>query len=424
MQFKTSLSHRAVIAFSLMGALVSLILAAGLYVLTLNMEESLIAEALDVELEDYMARYVDDTDALPPSGTSIQTYVFDSERPTAAPIELQRLEPGLHQIRLGEQGYFVKVRVSRGVRFALLLKDSQIRHRENQFLGFLTGGVLLMTFFSAMLGFWLAGRVVSPVRELARRVSHLNPGDSSVPLSIEFPQDEVGALAHDFDAYRQRLQEFIEREQSFTSDVSHELRTPLTVISGAAEVLLSDHGLGEERRKRVQRVERAAQEMSELVTALLLLAREEEADGTSQGECAVDEVLNQVLDSHHHFLRPGQVEVETNIKAGVYLPIQCALLRVVLSNLVRNAFLYTENGQVRISLDDQGVTVEDTGPGIRGDQLVRVFERYYRGESGSGEGIGLSLVKRICQRWGWEIDINSREGQGTRIRLLFAAKAR
>ncbi|HEC16723.1 MAG TPA: HAMP domain-containing histidine kinase [Sedimenticola sp.] len=421
MRFKTDLTQRAAIAFSLVGALVSLILAAGIYVLTLNMEERLIAEALALELKDYMARYGDDPDAPPPSGASIRAYVFDPGRPTLMPPGLQRLEPGLHQVRLGEQGHFAAVRIDRGIRFVLLLKDTQVRRREQQFLIFLAGAVLLMTLFSAMLGSWLAGRVVSPVRELARRVSRLSPDDSSVRLAVDFPRDEVGALARDFDAYRQRLQEFIEREQAFAADVSHELRTPLTVISGAAEVLLSDPGLDEESRGRVRRVARAAREMSELVSALLVLAREGEAEGTAQGGCAVDEILNEVLDSHRHFLRLGRVELETDIKPGVSLPVQCTLLRVVLSNLVRNAFLYTENGRVRISLDERGVTVEDTGPGIRGDQLARVFERYYRGGAGTGEGIGLSLVKRICQHWGWRIDIDSREGRGTRVRLLFAA---
>ncbi len=419
MPFKTSLNQRAIIAFSLLGTVVSLILAVGLYLMMLNMEEQLIAEALSVELEEYMARYVENPDTVAPSGTSIQLYVVNPHHPTDIPTGLEKLEAGLHQIELEEEGYFVEVRIDQGIRFILLLKDSQIRYREQQFLVFLATAVLLMTLFSAMLGAWLAGRVVSPVRELARRVSYLSPDEPPSSLAIEFPQDEVGALAHNFDAYRQRLHAFIEREQAFTSDVSHELRTPLTVISGAAELLLSDSQLSKEHHKRVQRIQRAVQEMSELVDALLLLAREE-ANGASQGECAVDDILNQVLDSHHHLLHIGPVKVETDIKVGVKQPVPCALLRVVLSNLIRNAFLYTKNGSVRISLDSLGVTIEDTGQGIQDEQLARVFERYYRGGSGSGEGIGLSLVKRICQCWHWEIEIDSCEGWGTRIRLLFA----
>jgi len=76
----------------------------------------------------------------------------------------------------------------------------------------------------------------------------------------------------------------------------------------------------------------------------------------------------------------------------------------------------THQGHVRVRLDEEGVLVEDTGIGIAPDQLQQVFERHYSGPAG-GEGIGLSLVRRICDRYGWQISIESHENRGTLIRL-------
>ncbi len=416
MKFKTSLRYRVTLAFALLGLVVSLSLAGSLYVLTIDMEERLIAETLSAELEDYIARYAIDPEAPPPASTMIRTYVILPEAEDI-PVLLRELGPGLHQVWLEGRGYYAEVRVSDARHFIVLYDDRQIRHRENQFKLFLGVGVLVMTLVSALLGFWLAGRVIAPVGELAARVAALQPEDHPEPLATDYPRDEVGRLAREFDAYVRRLAAFIEREQAFTADVSHELRTPLAVIEGAAEVLLDDPDLGEARRSRVERLARSAHEMSELVTALLLLAREGEGNVSASG-CAVDEVLLQVVEGHKHLLQHQSVEINLDIQAQMILPVECTLLRVVLANLVRNAISYTEHGRVSICLDEKGVSIKDTGIGIPREQMQRIFDRFFTGST-EGEGIGLSLVKRICRRYGWHIDIDSFEGHGTQIRLSF-----
>lgn len=416
MKFKTSLRYRVTLAFALVGTVVSLILAGALYVLTLDMEKRLIAETLSAELEDYIARYEIDPNTPPPASATIRTYII-SPSVKSVPEALRKLKAGLHQVQLEGRDYYAEVRVKAGRHFVVVYDNERIRHREGQSKLFLGVGVLVMTLLSAFLGFWLAERVISPVVALARRVAGLRPKEYPPSLARDFPQDEVGVLAREFDAYQQRLAAFIEREQSFTADVSHELRTPLAVIEGAAVVLLDDPGLSEVQHSRVERIARSAQEMSELVAALLLLAREEKTDVSAPG-CAVEEVLKRVIEGHQHLLRQKSVEIKLDIQAHTTIPVECTLLRVVLANLIRNAISYTEHGHISISLDEKSVSVTDTGVGISQKQIRRIFERYYTGPAG-GEGIGLSLVKRICQRYEWNIDISSHEDHGTTFRLSF-----
>jgi signal transduction histidine kinase len=417
MKFRNKLRSRVALSFAMMGMVVSIGLASALYVLNIDMEEGLVAETLTAELEDYIARYEKDPETPPPASTTIQMYVMTPDDQDA-PDVLRKLGQGLHQVQLDGNAYYAEVRISGGKHFVVLYGDKQLRQRENQLKLFLVMGVVVMTIFSALIGLWLAKRVISPVVVLASRVAGLRSEPHPVNLADDFPHDEVGVLAHEFDAYLQRLAVFIEREQEFTADVSHELRTPLAVIEGATEVLLDDPELDDARRTRVERIARSAHEMCELVTALLVLAREEKKGVTESG-CEVENVLRQIIEGHQHLLRHKPVEIRLSIQAQPVLPVECTLLHVVLANLIRNAIYYTDQGYVDILLDEKGISVTDTGIGISSDEIQKVFDRYYSGATGN-EGIGLSLVKRICHRYGWNIDIQSIEGEGTLFRLSFS----
>ncbi len=417
MKFRTSLRYRVAFAFAFLGTLVSLIIAGSMYVFMLDMEQRLIAETLSTELNDYMVRFALDPDTPPPNSTAMHTVVISIPTDESQAM-LMHLQPGLQQILLKNKHYFAEMREQAGRYFVVLYEDFRSRQRKQQFRVYLIAGVLLMIGLSAVLGFWLAGRVISPVVDLARRVSGLRPKVHLVPLAGDFPEDEVGKLARDFDDYQQRLSEFIERERAFTSDVSHELRTPLTVIKGAAEVLLADGQMDRTRRTRVERIARAVEEATELSSALLLLAREQN-DQLMSSSCDVEKILTRILESHRYLLEHKPVEVRFEIHGQPQVQAECSLLRVVLANLVRNAFSYIKEGYVQVTLEGLYVKIEDTGVGISDASLKRVFEPYYSAQPG-GAGIGLSLVRRICQRYDWDIKIDSREGRGTCIRLCFS----
>lgn len=422
MRFPRSLRLRVAFTFAWFGGLVSLLLAIGLYLAAHDVGQRLIDDTLRAELQDYMARRARNPHSLPPATAMVLGYVL----PHAAgepevPPELSRLAPGRHELRYRDIPYRVTVADRDGTRFFMLYNESLQRRREDRFLIFLAAGVVLMAMMSAAGGLWLAGRVIAPVTDLARRVHDLDLGARPVPLATDFPPDEVGELARAFDDHHRRLRAFIEREREFTADVSHELRTPLAILQGTTEVMLADAQLPERLRERIARMDRAAHDMTELTAALLLMAREDRA-GTDRIEpCAVSEVLQEAVEKHRHLLQNKPVRIELELRAQPRLPAERALLFIVLGNLMRNAFSYTERGEIRIVLTPDSVSVTDTGAGIRAEELNQVFQRHYKGAGSRGAGIGLSLVKRICDRYGWRIAIDSREGRGTEAKLFFTA---
>lgn len=420
MRYPRSLRRRVATAFAAVGGGISLLLAVGLYIGAQDAGERLIDETLYAEMQDYHARRMRNPHSLPPTTVTLLGYVAPAgPNDPVLPAALAARPPGRQHVQFGGIPYRMAIADQGGTRYYLLYNEALFHQRQLRLGAYLAGFVAVMMLISGALAFWLAERVIEPVKELARRVRGIGPDTAHVDLAADFPADEVGELAQAFEQRLDRLAAFIERERAFTADVSHELRTPLAVIRGAAEVLLADATRPEADRQRLERIERAAADMADHSTALLAMAREH--DETRREAVDLADLLQETLDRHHYLLRDKDVAVALEIQARPKLATDPNLLGIVLANLVRNSFTYTERGTVRVCLEATRLSVSDTGTGIPQAALSRVFQRLYKGRHSLGAGIGLSLVKKICDRNCWDIVLDSEEGKGTSVQLRFAA---
>jgi signal transduction histidine kinase len=420
MRRRLSLRLRVAIYFAVFCASLSVLLVIGLFAAAHNVSQRLIDETLRAELGDYMERRSRNPNSPPPASTTLRGYVEAITKPDITiPVAIHSLAVGRHEILLDNIPYRVAIAQQDGLQFYLLFNETRQRVREQRFLFYLLASALAMTLLSAIGGWWLAGRVILPVTNLAYKLSHAD-ADTPPQLSDEsILQDEIGDLARTFDHYLQRLHAFISRERNFTADVSHELRTPVAVIQGSLEVLQSNPQLDGTVRTRLERIERAANDMTELIRALLILAREENTQESSAAECSTALVLHECIERHRPLLTKRDTELVVEIINEPLLTAEPILFSVVAGNLIRNAFTYTESGSITIRLLADRLIVSDTGVGIRSEEMGRLFQRYYRGSASQGSGIGLSLVKRICDRYQWQILIESREQIGTSAQLIF-----
>lgn len=418
LRFSRSLRYRVAVSFAALGGGLSLIIAIVLFLGARDAGERLIDETLSAEMQDYQARRARNPHSLPPATATLLGYISPAGPGELPPPEaLAGRSAGRYHIQLDALPYRLLVADRAGVRYFLLYNEALFRERQYRLGLFLVGFVAFMALASAGVALWLAERVIEPVKELARRVRGIGPDSPPLDLAGDFPADELGELARAFEQSLHRLAAFIARERAFTADVSHELRTPLAVIRGAAEVLLTDETRPVKERQRLERIERAAADMSELTTALLAMARER--DEARREPVDLAHLIQETLDKHRHLLAHRPVEVVLDIQARPALAVDRNLLGILLANLIRNSFTYTERGAVRVTLEDKRLTVSDTGLGIPREALGKVFQRLYKGQHSQGAGIGLSLVKKICDRYGWEIRLDSEEGQGTESVLTF-----
>lgn len=413
-----SLRRRVAAAFAGLGATFSIVLGIGIWMVTLDASRRLMDQTLKAELEDYMARRERNPNSLPPDTASLRGYVTrNADTDDRIPAAIRGLQPGQHEVSLDGVTFRVAVAERAGERYYILFDEERQKVREQRLAGYLSAGVLVMTLLSTLGGLWLAGRVIAPVTELARAVSTAPP-ENPPRLAVEGePDDEIAELAGAFDRYLARLAAFVERERAFAADASHELRTPLAIMRGAAEVLADDPSLSPAQARRVARIERAAAQMSELISALLLLSREEAAP--TEARCDATQIVRDCVARHQPLASERGITMQVDALAPVGLPVPAAMFAIVVANLVHNAIVHTRRGTVAIALSDQRLVVDDTGAGIDKAEIDLVFERYHRGAESPGAGIGLSLVKRICDRHGWRIALDGRPAGGTRATLEF-----
>ena len=334
-----------------------------------------------------------------------------------------RLGDGIHPIvGKNEDGspfsYRLAVRKTPDEWFFLAYDTTDAIRGQEQFKRAIWGSVLLFSLLSLVLGWWSASRVMAPVSELARRLRRSGTSSDPEALAPFFPEDEVGELAKALDDYAGRLTEVVQRDREFNADVSHELRTPLAVIRGAAELMLARPDLDERMRTRLQRIKRAEQQCTDLISALLLLSRNERA----VGQCDVAKVAQQLLESHRAQLGGKPLQLLQEGEASVILDAPESALAVALGNLIGNAVKYTKSGDVVVRVHPGSVEVVDSGPGLSAEDAAKLFQRGYRGTHAGhsqGGGIGLSIVRRLCDLYGWNVRVVPGEERGVIATLSF-----
>src|SRR6056297_1572095 len=411
MQLRHRLKSRIIFSFLVFGTLLSVLFAAAVLFLQAWLEDALIARTLEQELDQYLAELRRNPSVVEPFYTRIEGYVTRPGRAEIVPEIFRGLPSGVHDVSTNGKAYKAAVRKDEDFWAFLTYDVSENRELSRRLVWGLAVAVLLFSLLSLALGMWSAGRVMAPVSNLARRLEALEGDEGEPDLARHFADDEVGRLAAVVDEYSRKLNDLVERDKAFNADVSHELRTPLAVISGATELLLAQPELPPRTRERLLRIARAARQSTDITTALLHLVRAERGSAGVASNQDVGDLVAQLVENYEPLIEGRDLELTVNQTASLNVIAPEAVIAVVLGNLLGNAIRYTQSGEVRIEVDKGRVRILDTGPGIAEDELPQVFDRHFRGRDagGKGSGLGLSIVKRLCDLYGWSIDFANRE---------------
>ncbi len=427
-RYRRRLRSRIILSFVLLGlGLTALFAMATLYVRS-KLENQLIEQTLEREVSNLVQQVEQNPDQSP------FFLIFDAR--TWSPQNAFRVDPayrdlapGIHDVQQKApdgslRDYKVAVRQGvspNGTPFTSLVRYDVTGAAETaeKLVWALVLSVILFSLLSLVLGWWSASRVMSPVSELARRLGYSGDSTKPEPLAPHFPDDEVGELAKALDDYASRLTEVVQRDREFNADVSHELRTPLAVIKGAVELLLSRADVDEKTKSRLLRIQRAEQQCTDLISALLLLSRNERGHGNAD----VARIAEQLLEAHRTQIGAKPLTLRLEGGSGqVVVDAPEAAVNVALGNLVGNAVKYTQQGEVIVRLLEGAVEVIDSGPGLSAEDAARLFERGYRGshaEHSQGGGIGLSIVRRLCALYGWNVRVVPGKERGVIATLSF-----
>jgi signal transduction histidine kinase len=407
-------------AFMLQAALISLAAVVGVFVASALLEGVLIRAALNDEVSHYWQQRDAGEPLQLPNTRNLRGYFADT-----VPAELRGMKPGYHEWSRDGLEFVVNVTEREGQRLYLVFDRTNVSRLAAYFGLMPLAGVLLVLYVLTWLGFRRVRRAVSPMIALARKVRELEDAPSNMEgvQLLQVPEDandEVRELTEALLRYSQRLAHFLERERQFTRDASHELRSPLTVIRMAASILLENPDLAESQRRTAQRIQRACHDMEELTKAFLLLARESDSGLPMEALCVNDLVVDEV-ERAKLMVTDKPVSSEIRHTYRMFLDAPEKVLSILLGNLLRNAFSYTDAGQIVVEVGDQKVSIRDTGVGMPAEKIEEMFRPFVRGEGNgrSGHGVGLTIVRRLSDRFGWPISITSQPGVGTTVEITF-----
>ncbi|WP_341519775.1 HAMP domain-containing sensor histidine kinase [Pseudomonas sp. G.S.17] len=414
MDIKHSLKQRIVIVFTLMSTLVAVVFAAGIVVTVHFVEKKLTVLSLGGDLHRLLVMEDAANWSHRPDKNS-RFYVEGGAGDLAMADDLKQLTPGFHTFVRGKKSYYAMVDSVDGRSYVLLRDQRSSVKRERILFGVVFVGFVLSVLLALLLGRLLAQRVMAPVVKLAGQVRHRDQILELAPsLAPEYAKDEVGELAVSFDETLGRLRAALGREKLFTSDVSHELRTPLMVLASSCELLLENPNLDPRSHAQVTRIARASEGMRQLVETFLLLARIESDQAGRGPRATVKATADELVDIWRKPIEEKGIVLR--YEPGEPLPdlYNATLLHSVMSNLLRNAWHYTDEGFICLTLDPQGFSVQDSGIGIPEEKQQAMFQPFVRGDEqrGEGLGLGLSLVQRICAHQGWSVTLHSRVPHG------------
>ena len=290
-------------------------------------------------------------------------------------------------------------------------------------------GVSLLLLVSAA-AFLLITHSLKPLEDMAATASAIADGDLTRRVEVETSARELDELRRALNAMLDDIEaSFAERQaveqklRQFLADASHELRTPLTSIAGFAEILRLGGTSAIDPTLAANRIESEAARMARLVDDLLMLARMDEVEGEPMGE------VDLVIVAADACSDAAATDPSRTITLNASSPVRVAgvddHLRQAMANLTTNALRYTPTGsplEVEVRQDGTSavLSVSDRGPGIPPESLPQVFNRFFQvdpSRTGSGSGLGLSIVAAVCEESGGVATATNRDGGGLRVML-------
>lgn len=272
-----------------------------------------------------------------------------------------------------------------------------------------------------------------PLQQISDATRKIAQGDFSVyipPTHTMDKRDYLDMMIMDINKMVEELGSIETLKTDFVSNVSHEMKTPIAVIKNSAQLLMLEQVPEDEKREYAKNIDSAAGRLSDLITNILKLNKLDHQRIVPEIEAY--DICRQLCDCVLQFEEKWDekgIDLEVELEDKAMVQADASLLELVWNNLLSNAVKFTEPGG-RISVcqasDELGVqvSISDTGCGMSGECMKHIFDKFYQGDtshSGEGNGLGLALVKRVLELMDGDIQVISKEGEGSTFTVTLPA---
>lgn len=285
--------------------------------------------------------------------------------------------------------------------------------------------ILLVLFFVAR---YIVGRSIKPISNIIDTSNRITRDNLKSRIPLPPYKDDLYILSDTINNLLDRVENTIEREKDFTSYASHEFRTPLAILKGTLEVLIRKPRQHEEYQEKINYCIKEIDRLNLLVDELMVLTRyENQKQSLKREDVRVVDLINSNLEQLSDQIKSKDLSIETRISTDIRIKTDTYLFSTILNNIISNAIKYSyQNGSVYITVENAGnniiCSIADNGIGIPEKDLNRIFDKFYRSYAGNnpqikGFGLGLPIVKNFCSLLHIDIQIASKEQQGTQVKL-------
>jgi len=384
-------------------------------------EDAMFATLTGHEVDEILISLKMDSAMRLPQTAAMKGYLRSQQQQKPVPDFLSRLEPGVYSdIRDGDKIHQVTVMDIQDDRLYLHFDVTHITGYSTVLMLLLLGGGVLSLVALVTSALWFSRKFLQPVSALAEQLAKINPTDRNVRFEHQYRDYEVGLIARSMDQFMDRMDDFVEREQSFTSAVSHELRTPVTVLATATELLEMDEQLSERQHATLRRIKKTTTQMSDIIESLLFFARHEnDTFDHTIPPISVNALVDELLEEYQRRAVVKKLDIEIRPHAELLVKIPESHLTIMIGNLVQNAINHTQQGHIIINILPNGFSVEDTGEGIPNEEIKHIIKRGYHSSNSPGCGLGLYLVTNLCRHYDLKLEIFSTPGTGSIFSIHF-----
>lgn len=263
-----------------------------------------------------------------------------------------------------------------------------------------------------LLNLWTIGHSMRPLRKLLRWLDKYRVGEDNRPLDNPTKIYEFRKLNEVVRESIKRTEVAYEQQKMFIGNASHEMQTPLAICNSRLEMLLEDPSLTERQMEEIVKTRQTLEQLSRMNRSLLLLTKIDNGQFADVADVNFTESIQRLLPDYEMVYASKNIRLQTELQGDFIVRMDESLAQTLLSNLLKNAFVHNhEGGEITIKATADSLLFENTGAP---ESLNRdyIFERFYHSsDNRQSLGLGLAVVKAICQRYGLRIDYAFNNGK-------------
>lgn len=401
---------------------ISLATVGGVFGAAKVVENVLIKQALQGEAQFFWEHRAKNPDFPLPKTMNLTGYMVNNDDFSQVPVPLAQMQEAYQRVELNHKMPIAYVTQKGNQKLFLVFEEAQVSKLAFYFGITPLVIVLLVIYLPAFVSYVYSKRALSPILQLVRKLEQVDISQTGLSR-LHFDDlnqnanNEIATLVATFENVSGRIAEFVNRERNFSRYAGHELRTPLAVLKGNIE-LLKKQPLAASAERLVNRMEPMVADMQSLIEALLVLSRENQV--TNQQVTVVNDLLRNTVEQAIALFPEKTVHLTWQARHLIEAPLSEQLFAMIISNLVRNACLYSgDEPELTVTIDHNHIIISDKGKGMDDKTLARIREPFYRGDefAEKGFGLGLSIVDWLCQQCGWQVAFESQLNKGTTVTL-------